>query len=377
MNSKTDELPFDKDFDLNGDFEEQLEEPKEAKEPQAYPLRVNITESKFSIFDINEQLKDELINLAPDYQRCSRWNPTQQSELVESILMGLPIPPIYTSQSKTGVLEIVDGKQRIKAVTDFLDGKFKLQKLKNLWQLNGKKFEELEPHKRAQFKRWQLSFYIFLPDTDERIKFDIFDRVNRGGTKINNQEMRNALYQGEATAQIDKFAANENFVKAAGISPDMKKAMKDRYVVTRWLCFYLYLECERIKAKVTNGIDEFLKSVLSEINEKDFKFDFDGLYAKFDKAMEFANLNYADNLFRFETKESGKNRRKLNLPLFESLTYALVLKNGEFFSQDEISKFKEELDKPERITFGIDSANNINFRFNLAKDLANGKQLSD
>lgn len=112
--------------------------------------------------------------------------------------------------------------------------------MKILHALNGCAFTDLDLKLQGIFEDYQLFFYIIQPPTPERVKYDIFDRVNRGGTRLNNQEMRNALYRGNATTLIDDICESDEFKDATGggVSPTR---MRDRYIVLRAIAFYLLM----------------------------------------------------------------------------------------------------------------------------------------
>lgn len=351
-------------MDLYSDVEET------SQEGEIYPVKeVKIEKKSFSVFELNRKIEKGDIIVNPDFQRESRWKPAQQSELIESILMGIPIPIIYAYQAANGHLQIVDGRQRLTALNEFLSRGFELKGLKILNELNGSCFEKLSGQYKTQLEDYQIDIYVIMSPTPEKIKYDIFDRVNRGGTKINNQEMRNALYNGVATSVINKMCNFENFKKATS-NPD-SKAMKDRYLALRFLSFYL-LRTKKIDVDFVAPMDDFLARVMKEINKK-FKIeDFEKFLIDFEKIMNEIYTEYEDNLFRFNPKQESKNKRKISMALFESLTYAFIValeNNKKFPTKENIEKFKNELDKPERITYGIDSKENIDFRFNKAMEL--------
>ena len=189
----------DKDDRLEGESANSVEDVNEV-----YPnAEVRVEKAQFSTIHLKRLVEErgELI-IDPNFQRNKVWTNKQAAELVESILMGIPIPTIYLFEMKNGKKQVVDGRQRITAILDFLNDELPLKDLKILKQYNGNKFSELEPKMRGVFEDYQLSFYIIQPPTPERVKYDIFDRVNRGGTQLNSQEMRNALYIGTATKLI-------------------------------------------------------------------------------------------------------------------------------------------------------------------------------
>ncbi|WP_086244725.1 DUF262 domain-containing protein [Campylobacter devanensis] len=340
-----------------------------------YKETLRISKERISIFEINRKLdnpKRGLIELDPKFQRDDdRWDDKQKSELIESILIGIPLPVFYLFQTSSGMRQVVDGRQRLHAIRQFYKDELKLSKLTILSELNGKKFSELEPLLQNSFEDYQLEIYALLPPTNEDIKFNLFDRLNRGGTQLNHQEMRNALYQGASTELINELSRDENFKKATKLKENAIKTMKDRYLILRFIVFYLIRQ-EKIETKIEGSIDEILANAMKEINSKEKELNLDDLKNKFKKAMENIAKNGSDELFRFENKNNKK--RPLNMLLFESVVYlfVLALEKGVAVDIQRLEKFKkDEFDKPERITYGIDSVDNIKFRFDSMERLLN------
>ncbi|WP_104708958.1 DUF262 domain-containing protein [Helicobacter felis] len=162
------------------------------------------------------------INLQPDFQRSPRvWDTKQRSELIESILIGIPLPVIYMIESEKQnsqepTRQVIDGLQRLTCIQDFLDERFALSPLKILPSINKKRFSELEPFMQNRIEDYQLEVYTILPPVPDRVKLDVFDRLNRGGTQLNNQEMRNAIYCGRSTTFINSMCQSEGFEKLMG-----------------------------------------------------------------------------------------------------------------------------------------------------------------
>src|SRR5690606_16005748 len=131
-------------------------------------------------------------------------------------------------------LVVVDGRQRLTAFFQYLNEDYKLTDLRILKALNNKKFSDLEEKLQANLEDFQLIAQVIKPPTPDRIKFDIFDRVNRGGTPLNNQEMRNALYQGKSTKLLGSLSQKEVFKNVTNNSINSRR-MKDRYLILRFI----------------------------------------------------------------------------------------------------------------------------------------------
>ena len=176
---------------------EELDELKYSGEEEK-PLfeSVRVSKKDFSIYELYRKYQKGQLILEVSFQRKAVWETKQKYELIESILMGLPLPIFYFKQQDNATYVVVDGKQRLSALFDYLDNKFALKSLRILQFLNGKKFKDLTGELgiyQSQLEDYQIYSHVILPPTPDKILFDIFDRVNRGGTLLNKQEIRKAL----------------------------------------------------------------------------------------------------------------------------------------------------------------------------------------
>lgn len=343
-----------------------------------YPnAEVRVEKSQFSVLHLQTLcLRRKELIIDPDFQRHDVWTSRQKSELIESILMGIPIPLMYLFEDRNGKKQVVDGRQRIGAILDFLDNKFKLKNLRILSQLNECYFKDLEPKLQGVFEDYQLFFYIIQPPTPERVKYDIFDRVNRGGTSLNKQEMRNALYRGRSTEMLDRLCGMPEFLLATGRSIN-KDRMKDQYVVLRAIAFLMLHrgEFNNIQSLQYRGdIDDFLARFMVYIND-DAKDDLITEYeALFCHAMSVSYDLLGENGFRFS---GNVIRRPINMPLFEALTYlfSFIPKNIGFDKRTELLReielVKEQFDNSSYFSGNIDSTTSVSFRFDRIDEIVN------
>lgn len=353
---------------------EETLEPDIRDEYQIYPLEsIRIEKGRMSLYEIKRRQERGDILLSPEFQRENVWDSRQKSELIESILMGIPIPVFYFFESKDAKIQVIDGRQRISAVIDFMNDKFKLSSLKIIKSIEGKNFSELEAIKQRKIEDYQIDTYIIQPPTPEQVKFNIFDRVNRGGTRLNNQEMRNALYQGESTKLINELSNLEVFKKATDYSIKSNH-MRDRYIILRFIGFYLYhSNIGNIEYK--GSIDSFLTEVMIFLNNTDDPYLMSKLELIFKKAMNFAYENYGENIFRFDNS-NGTNKRAVNMALFESLAYLFILclDKSKKPSKESIKALKAEFDKSGKFNSGIDSIPSVKYRFDRVKEFLKEQQ---
>lgn len=297
-----------------------------------YPhAEVKVERDQYPIFQLFRKYEKGQIVLDPEFQREDVWTPKQKSELIESVLMGIPLPIFYLNESKEGKLVVVDGRQRLTTFFNYLDDGFVLKNLRILSNLNGYKFSDLDPKLQADLEDFQLIAQVIKPPTPDRIKFDIFDRVNRGGTPLNNQEMRNALYQGKSTELLKLISQSEVFTLATQKSIKSYR-MKDRYLILRAIAFYLWNENQLLDAnnelvQYRNDIDEFLGKAMEYLNrcsdETIIK-----IKNNFLQSMKNNYIVMEDNAFR-RIQINGR-RQPINMILFEAMTILMCDWTEEF-----------------------------------------------
>ncbi len=352
-------------------IEEQDKLEGEDSSSDIYPnATVKISKEQFSIYELKrEHEKYATIIIEPNFQRENVWESKQKYELMESILMGIPIPMMYFFEDKEGKRQVVDGRQRLTTVFDFINDKFALRNLKILPEQNGKCFKDLEPVLQSTVERYQLLIYVIQPPTQERVKFDIFDRVNRGGTRLHNQEMRNALYQGKATELLNRLVKLECFKQATGNGINSKR-MKDKYVVLRFLSFYMLYKNWLDNIEYKSDIDDFLAKTMKFINALS-----DDRIAILEKIFITAMTNSYEilgkNGFRFA--EKGQSIRRISMALFEVMAYFFShVKRGGIDKDlvlDEVESLKLEFDAGETFLNNMNSSTNVAYRFNKVEEL--------
>ena len=356
--------PEKPDLELDNESEKSLDNHTYDDYPD---ILVKMTKEQFSVFELKRRYEiSNTLVMNPDFQRQSGvWNIQQKSELIESILMGIPIPIIYLFENEQGLKQVVDGRQRLSCIFDFLNDIFKLKDLNRLKKENDKVFSNLSSQFQAKIEDYQFLAYTVQHPTPERVKFDIFDRVNRGGTQLNNQEMRNALYLGKATSLLNKLVETECFLKATGktVSP---KRMKDKYITLRFLGFYL-LRTEQLGGiSYKSDVDEFLADVMKEINAfSDEKIN--QLTEVFEISMKNCYEILGKDGFRFSNENHSK-KRPINMGLFECLSYMLNVhlptNTNRLILKKEIEDLKKSMDESNNFKGLIDSNKGVEYRFN-------------
>jgi len=167
----------------------------------------------------------EIIDISPAYQRRLRWNNKKKSLLIESFLLNIPVPPIFLYETDYNAYEVIDGRQRLDAVSSFLSNDFALTGLEYWSELNKKRFNDLPKVLQRGLLRRSLTAVVLLAETRREgegeidVRRVLFDRLNTGGIRLNPQELRNALYPGRLNKLLIELARSDAFTTAWDIPP--------------------------------------------------------------------------------------------------------------------------------------------------------------
>lgn len=165
--------------------------------------------SDLSLETIAKMVDGNAIDTEPRFQRRQRWPVEAQSALIESFLLNVPVPPVYLAEDDFGTYSVIDGKQRITAIADFLRGFYVLKGLQRFIALEGLSFIQLPiPLRNALSIRPYVRAVTLLKQSDPDLKYEVFTRLNTGGRPLLPQEIRNALYRGALNNMI--FGVSEH-----------------------------------------------------------------------------------------------------------------------------------------------------------------------
>lgn len=245
-------------------------------------IRIITEQARYPLDTISTMLSSGKYELNPEYQRRKRWGISQQSRLIESFIINVPIPPIFLYEVEYAKYEVMDGLQRLTAIDDFYNGKFALEGLEEWKELNGKTYNKLPSKVREGIDRRYLSSIVLLNETAknkkeaEFLKQIVFGRLNSGGDKLTPQETRNALYGGIFNNFCIQLSKNTDFRNLWGFpqyqisdegkvlneaellaSGDSYRAMEDVELVLRFFAFRHYEKLSSFKSQ-EKFIDEYL-----------------------------------------------------------------------------------------------------------------------
>jgi hypothetical protein len=177
-------------------------------------VRIVTEQARYPLNTIAGMVESNDYELSPEFQRRHRWSPVKQARLIESFIMNVPVPPIFLYEDVYSHYEVMDGLQRLTAISDFYENRLQLEGLQEWPELNGKRYFQLPDQIRRGVDRRYLSSIILLRETarDEgeaqRLKQLVFERINSGGIQLEPQETRNAIYNGPMNQLCIRLARN-------------------------------------------------------------------------------------------------------------------------------------------------------------------------
>lgn len=201
------------------------------------------------------------IDLDPDFQRRERWPLEKQSALIESFLLNVPVPPIYLAESSAGQYSVVDGKQRITAIHQFMANGMRLKGLESFTEIEGFCFSELPEELRNALEiRPYVRVVTLLKQSDPSLKFEVFTRLNRGGEAMLPQELRKVAYRGGLSDLVFKLSENamlKRQLKITGKNSPAYVRMEDAEYVLRF--FALDAGLEEFSGALREEMDQYME----------------------------------------------------------------------------------------------------------------------
>jgi hypothetical protein len=319
-----------------------------------------------SFGEIINMYQDREIIISPDFQRLFRWSDYQKTRFIESVLLGIPIPPIFVSENIEGKWELVDGLQRLSTIFSFFgilrDSEDNKDNEKNDWSLteadiikslDGKKKEDLPLKIVLNIKRAVCRVEILrYNEKNNDLKYELFNRLNTGGSTATEQEIRNCIFRGvnnKFNDFLDKLSKNETLYSLILPSEQQEKEMFLQEIVLRFISLYYYSDNEELlKDNISKYMTNFMKKNVSnnEFNYEETETLFERLFSLLSKTMD-------SKVFR-----AGKGPFSTNL--FDVITVG-VAKYIDYYENKEINILKNKI---EELKVSDDLKNTASWRVN-------------
>lgn len=327
-----------------------------------YPIDTPlIRNEQRTIYDVLRRIDRDQFVMDPDFQRDFIWTDVQQSKLIESVLMRIPLPVFYLAEDDQGRMIVVDGLQRLSTFQRFANDELRLQ-LPDRAELHRKHFNELTAKLQNRVEDCNLTLYVIDAKASDQFRLDIFERVN-SGVPLTRQQMRNCLHMGEATRFLRNESKTDLFLRATGNSLRTEK-MRDREFVNRF-CAFQILDINEYR-----DMDEFLAECLKKMNAEN------GLLPRLSGQFETTlgnNLNlFGRHAFR-KHYESQDYRSVINASLWDVMSTGLSRYSQEIVEEraDAVRagfyRLLEDMVFEDSITRGTSGVRQVRTRFAMAE----------
>lgn len=319
----------------------------------------------YNLDSLTNLISKRVIDLAPKYQRRFRWDEVRKSKLIESFLMNVPVPPIFLNEDDFGKYSVIDGKQRLSAISEFISGKLTLKGLEVFKDLNGLNLYDLPIEFQNSVKiRTTIRAIIILRQSDKDIKHEVFQRLNTGGVKLNAQEIRNSAFPGKFNDKILELSDSKDFQKVLGIKAKTKsrlyQEMKDAELILRF--FALKDSWKNYSGNLKGVLDKHLD------NNKDLKeSEVEQLEKEFLDTVDTVKQVFgATGAFRRWIGQSKKWKQQISAPLFDMQMFGFYGKNKKIIIENKneiLADFKDLFDNDTKFIESIESSTATPQRF--------------
>lgn len=262
----------------------------------------------FPLSTLRDMVDDGDIIPNPDYQRDYVYNDKQASRLVESVLMGIPIPTIYLCLEDDESYSVIDGQQRITSLVRYLKNEFALSGLQELNELNGKCYKDLPKDIQKKLKSSSLSTISLLKQSSD-LKYEIFARLNQGAVKLNPQELRNCIYRGTFNSMLDDIAATNHHLKSLFHDENNRKSYQER--ILRFFALRNYQDYQSSMLKTMNSY--------MEQHRNDGVDDIKSAKEKFNNTIDIIKQVLGDNAFMAFDRNKNTILEKFSGSVYDSI----------------------------------------------------------
>lgn len=243
---------------------------------------------------INGLETDENDIFIPSYQRNFVWDDDRQSKFIESIVLGLPIPYIFSADTD-GRLEIIDGSQRLRTIVSFITNELILKDLEILTELNGFRYGDLLKSRQRKFQNSTIRMIALSDKSDEDVRFMMFERINTGSSLLKEMEKRKGIFGGKFIDFIYKeCSVHPLFIRNTKFTERLAKRGEPQELITR---FFAYSENYK---NVKYGVNQFLNDF---VDKKNKSFDKKVLVQEFDNMLKFVDKNLPNGFVKAASSE--------------------------------------------------------------------------
>jgi len=272
-------------------------EMKQIAEEQIKNLRkeIDYDTRDYAIDFLVQQYRENEFFIPDEYQRQYIWDDNDKNRFIESILLGLPIPFMFFSDTDDGRCEVIDGAQRTQTLEEFMDDDLRLANLKKLTALNGFCYADIPEYYRRKFNKTTMRIIVLSDETTIDIRKEIFNRINTTGKSATPIEVRRGSYEGPFMNFIRECAENKSFQKICPVSETARKRYEDLELVLR---FFAFLNNYK---NFTHRVDEFLDTYVESVQND---FDKEAFKSEFERMISFIDRNFPNGCRKTKNAKS-------------------------------------------------------------------------
>lgn len=276
------------------------------------------------------------LDIRPDFQRLFRWSEEQESRFIESLILEMPVPPIFVIEREEGVYQLIDGLQRISSYLHFR-GMLKNEEGKLLAPLeligcdiadllNGLTFDALPTGFKIRLKRSFIRMQVIRKESDEMLRYYMFKRLNTGGEKLEPQEVRNCtvrLLSNTFADFLQEIAKCNDFTETINVTEDKIKSAYPQELALRFFAYKNY--GEHYRKDIEPFLDEYMERVsLPSTNTKHIAFDYTQEEKIFNQVFSLLNQTLSSRAFGAKANKSNNISEAFRIYHYEAFTIGLL-----------------------------------------------------
>ncbi|MBF0992706.1 MAG: DUF262 domain-containing protein [Granulicatella sp.] len=334
-------------------------EIKKKAEEQIKNLRkeIDYTTRDYSIDFLVQKFREDEFYIPDEYQRQFIWDDDKKSLFIESVLLGLPIPLMFFSDTEDGRCEIIDGAQRTQSLEAFMSNDLELTNLKKLDSLLGFKYDDIPEYFKKKFDKTNIRVVVLSDETTLDIRQEIFTRINTSGVKANPIEVRRGQFmQTDFMRFIKECSEDDVFLKLCPLSETLKKRYEGQELVLR---FFAYLNnYKNFDHRVDQFIDDYVDSNKDTFNRGEFLKEFRGM-------LDFVNKNFP---YGFAKTKNAKATPRVR---FEAIAVgvALALRENERLIVNNVDWIETDEFRVHTTSHASNSPSRVTGRIEYVRDM--------
>jgi hypothetical protein len=302
--------------------------------------------------------EDGSVDIQPKFQRFFRWSQEDKTSFIESILIGMPIPPLFVAEDEQERWVVIDGLQRLSTILEFYgklqdkDGEtlppLVLKSPEQIPELEGKTFESFDTSLKFIFRTFRLDFNRLTEGTDPQVRYELFKIINTKGSVLSRQEVRNSLIIQQSSSLYDDLEklSTDDFQELVSLSEEKKEKRYDVELIIRGIYFLhnsnnIPLNRSSIKS-FPDELDNFVMPLFELYSDKEA---FQRVAHIFSLTTNLLTSLDKQSVLRKWDKNKNAFKGQVTIAAYESIfvSLSLLLKRQENLSFIEQAPFKEGL----------------------------------